>query len=211
MMQTVAQRGKYWYSYVEYLWASLLAAWFCCCFQGKQCTKKRVSRLSRYNQAVEKLEDEIDIVKLLYVQRIGQFIAKLILKKHQRVLVTNFQKFKVERFEDEDQAMDDKVVHQLEEGKNGLLGLQTEDGTLSDMALFEGDKNLTEAQLMLLQEIAERFSTEDDAADLSILYEITGYQAESQNFEFWSAYTDFEELGEAKLVRKGLNGEENSK
>ena len=79
------------------------------------------------------------------------------------------------------------------------------------MALFEGDKNLTEAQLMLLQEIAERFSTEDDAADLSILYEITGYQAESQNFEFWSAYTDFEELGEAKLVRKGLNGEENSK
>ena len=90
MMQTVAQRGKYWYSYFEYLWASLLAAWFCCCVRNYRCSKKRVSRLKRHNEAVEKLEDEIDIVKLLYVQRIGQFLAKLLLKKHQRALVTSF-------------------------------------------------------------------------------------------------------------------------
>ena len=99
----------------------------------------------------------------------------------------------------------------MDDGQAGLLGLQTEDGMMSDMAFFEADDNLTEAQLMLLQEIAERFSTDDDAADLSILYEITGFQAESQNFEFWTAYNDFEELGEAKLVRKGMNSEKKSK
>ena len=64
------------------------------------------------------------------------------------------------------------------------------------MALFENDENLTEEQLMLLQEISQRFSAEDDVADLSILFEVTGYKSESQNFYFWSEYTDFEELGE---------------
>ena len=29
---------------------------------------------------------------------------------------------------------------------------------------------------------------------MSILYEITGYQAESDNFEFWDNYGDFEDL-----------------
>ena len=71
MMQKIASRRKYWYSYSEYLWASLLATWLCCCVNGQLCAKKRVQRLYRHNKAAEKLADEIDIVKLLYVQRIG--------------------------------------------------------------------------------------------------------------------------------------------
>ena len=55
-----------------------------------------MKRLKRHEEASQKLADEIDIVKLLYVQRVGQFIAKLILKKHQRALVTSFRKYQLD-------------------------------------------------------------------------------------------------------------------
>lgn len=41
------------------------------------------------------LADEIDIVKFIYVLRVGQFISKMILKKHQRALVTSFKKYQL--------------------------------------------------------------------------------------------------------------------
>ena len=44
------------------------------------------------------MASEIDIVKLLYLQRVSSFIAKLILKKHQRALVTSFKKYQLESF-----------------------------------------------------------------------------------------------------------------
>ena len=47
------------------------------------------------------LANEIDIVKLLYVQRIGQFMAKLMLKRHQRALVTNFDKWSLDSLKKE--------------------------------------------------------------------------------------------------------------
>ena len=76
------------------------------------------------------------------------------------------------------------------------------------MEAFSGDENLTGDQMALLQEIAEQFSIEDSPADLSILYEVTGYQGESQNFDFWTNYEDFEEqLGGINLVRHGNNEE----
>ena len=46
------------------------------------------------------------------------------------------------------------------------------------------------------------FSPEDSAADMSILYEVTGYQAESDNFQFWDNYGDFEDLGDQNLIRR---------
>ena len=57
-----------------------------------------------------------------------------------------------------------------------------EDGTVDDLAEFSANANLTTDQMALLTEIAEQFSPEDNAADLSILYEVTGFQAESDNF-----------------------------
>ena len=53
-----------------------------------------------------------------------------------------------------------------------------------------------------MKEIAENFSPSDSAADLSILYEVTGYRADIENFEFWENYRDFEKLGEDRLVSK---------
>ena len=99
MIQTVARRGKYWYNYSEYLLASLLSSCCCACFKERQCVKWRTKKLQRHERAYEKLADEIDIVKLLYVQRVGQFIAKLVLRKHQRALVTSFKKFQLNNLE----------------------------------------------------------------------------------------------------------------
>ena len=67
---------------------------------------------------------------------------------------------------------------------------------------LQNQEELTEEQKALLQEISEQFSPEDSAADMSILYEVTGFQTESENFQFWENYRDFEELGEGKLVRE---------
>ena len=49
-----------------------------------------------------------------------------------------------------------------------------EDGTVDIMSEFE-DGQLTYDQQRLLSEIASEFSTQDNAADLGILYEITGF------------------------------------
>ena len=67
MMKTVAERGKYWYDYSDYLFASILDSWCCSCFKKRNCYKKRVKKLRRRERASEKLAEEIDVVKLLYV------------------------------------------------------------------------------------------------------------------------------------------------
>ena len=54
----------------------------------------------------------------------------------------------------------------------------------------------------------EQFSPEDSDADMRILYEVTGFKAESDNFKFWENYGDFEELGGSdNLVREDKNEE----
>ena len=60
-----------------------------------------------------------------------------------------------------------------------------------------------------MREIAENFSPSDSAADLSILYEVTGYRADNENFEFWDNYRDFENPGEDKLVSKQTDKPDN--
>ena len=82
MMRTVAERGRYWYAYSEYMLIWFLNS-YCCCF-CRRCNwfQRRMSKYERHKAATQKLAGEFDIVKLLYVQRIGQFLAKLILKKH---------------------------------------------------------------------------------------------------------------------------------
>ena len=96
MMRTVAERGRYWYTYSEYLLIWFLNS-FCCCFcRWSSCFQRRIKRLERHEAASEKLANEIDIVNFLHAQRIGQFIAKLNLKKHQRALVTSFKKYQID-------------------------------------------------------------------------------------------------------------------
>ena len=63
-----------------------------------------------------------------------------------------------------------------------------------------------------MSEIADQFSPSDNAADLGILYECTGHQAETESGDFWDNYADFEdfeELGGDKLVHPEKNEKEN--
>ena len=43
--------------------------------------------------------------------------------------------------------------------------------------------------------IREKFDPVEIVADLCILYEVTGYQDESADADFWDQYMDFFELG----------------
>ena len=119
------------------------------------------------------LADELDIVKFINVLRIGQFLSKVMLKKHQRALVTNSKKYRLSN---------------LDENSKNVVDPS---GDLNELQWAE---YLTEDQRALFKDLLELFSPEDDAADLSILYEITGYQAESENREFWDGYGDDFEL-----------------
>ena len=46
-----------------------------------------------------------------------------------------------------------------------------------------------------MREIRHEFRPNEDSTDMSILYEITGYQVENASETFWEQYKDFEELG----------------
>ena len=68
MMQVVAERGKYFYGYTDYLMSSLIRTFCCCCSKSPDSWyTRRVQKLERHEQASERLASEIDIVKLLYL------------------------------------------------------------------------------------------------------------------------------------------------
>ena len=79
------------------------------------------------------------------------------------------------------------------------------------MTEFENDEQLTTDQLELLREIAEQFSTEDDPADLCILYECTGFKANTESAHFWDNYKDFVELGEEDILANEKKYEDEDK
>ena len=101
---------------------------------------ERQERLKRHEEASEKLNDEIDIVKLVYVQRIGQFLAKLILKKHQRALVTSFKKYQID---DLGKSSNSDGTPQAKRDQHLEPSIQ-EDGTVDDLGPFLSNPNLTE-------------------------------------------------------------------
>jgi len=69
LMKVVAERGKYFYNYTDYMLSSLLRCFTCCC-TGQQrkpggWLALRLQKLERHETASERLAQEIDIVKLL--------------------------------------------------------------------------------------------------------------------------------------------------
>mmetsp|Transcript_1272 Transcript_1272/g.1708 ORF Transcript_1272/g.1708 Transcript_1272/m.1708 type:complete len:223 (-) Transcript_1272:408-1076(-) len=108
LMATVAERGKYFYDYSEYL-LSIFLRTLCCCCKGSPWMERRVKKLERHEAASERLANEIDIVKLLYMQRISSFVSKLVLKKHQRALVTNFKSYQLEDLRQDDEGIQSKA------------------------------------------------------------------------------------------------------
>ena len=98
LMRTVAKRGKYFYNYSDWWFSSFTRCMCCfkCCRVG--CIDSRISKIERHEEASKKLNAEIDVVTLLQGLRTGSFVAKMVLKKHQRALVTNFKRHQLTDF-----------------------------------------------------------------------------------------------------------------
>lgn len=204
MFTTVAERGKYWYNYTDYLSVICLSSFCCCLVSKREWFQRRIKRLKRHQDASERLSKEIDIVKILYSHRISQLVAKLTLKKHQRALVSSFKQYQlddmiqVRQVTDEDQS-------KVEDSSNLLIpSIQTNEQAIatSDPGIEKimEDELLTDEQMNLLNEILLFFDPRN-IADSNILYECTGYKSEQQDESFWEDLKDFEALGDTKLTR----------
>ena len=71
--------------------------------------------------------------------------------------------------------------------------------------IVESQYNLTDEQQELLMEIRNRFRPNEIPADLCILYEVSGYEDEAQDPNWWDLYKDFAELGKDNLIREDKN------
>ena len=149
MMDIIANKGRYDYSYFEYLGACTLKLLCSCCCVKSDSYQKRVKRLERHEAAQEKLGQEVDLVKLLQVHRMVIFIAQLGFKKHQRALISNFKRYQLE-------DLDDKKPN-----KNGskvsLNSIQAEDASLIDFDPEQLGENLSAAQRVLIKEVMAEF------------------------------------------------------
>ena len=67
------------------------------------------------------LSEEVDVVSLIQGLRVGQFIAKLILNKHQRALVTSFKKYQIDDLRQTELTDNDKGVESLNDSGSVLL------------------------------------------------------------------------------------------
>ena len=93
----MAEKGKFYYRYSEYITTWLLSL-CCCCMFDRESTwwRKRKFEYDRYEKAVDKLNKQIDIVKFVEKQRLSEFMARLFLKPYQRALVQSFQEYQID-------------------------------------------------------------------------------------------------------------------
>lgn len=89
LIRKVSRQGSYSYGYLEYVVTRILSLFCWCCRRSTACSclLRRLLRLERYREAVEKLTDEMDVVNFLAATRIGTFLATQKLESHQRDLV----------------------------------------------------------------------------------------------------------------------------
>ena len=105
-------QSRYYYTYIEYLVASILRFFSCCC-KNKPCYKKRARRLKRHELAQDALTAETDFFEFLKLLRMSDLISKLYLKEYQRKLIPFFKKYQLTELDG------DKKQHLL---NSGLLG-----------------------------------------------------------------------------------------
>ena len=113
---------------------------FCCCCKSAQESRwwaKRKFRQDRYEKAVKKLNEQIDIVKFVETQRLAEFMSRLFLKPYQRALVQSFQEYQI----------DNMLAFEEREKRNREAQRQLDNFVLvRDSAQFEfiGEDELTE-------------------------------------------------------------------
>ena len=83
LKQTVSERGQFTYTFWEYY-----GTWFfktcCCCFLKKQKLwwRRREWRYNRYEDILERMNSEIDVLKFISAQRMTDFLSKVYLSRH---------------------------------------------------------------------------------------------------------------------------------
>ena len=94
---TVIERGKFFYRFLEHYGTWSLKSFFCCCIRKEsRWWKVREFKYKRYEDALKRLNKEVDILKHVSNQRVSEFVAKLYLQKHQRALVQSFKKYQLD-------------------------------------------------------------------------------------------------------------------
>lgn len=80
---TIIERGKFDYTFREYYFTWFITKFCCCCIRkNSQRAKIRQFKYDRYLDAIDRVNKEIDILKHVSNQRVSDFIAKLVLRKH---------------------------------------------------------------------------------------------------------------------------------
>ena len=100
---TVHERGKFYYTYSAYYFTWMILT--CCpCFINKDSLtwKRRKHCYDRYENAVERMNKEVDIMRHISNLRVSMFMSKLSLNKHQRALVGNFEQYTIDDMVAED-------------------------------------------------------------------------------------------------------------
>ena len=95
MLESCANRSKYWYDYHEYLFAKFIY-YFCRCCKNKQCYQRRHERLQRHRKATRHLESELDIINVMRTNRLSKFLINLNLRKQQRDLIDSFREYQID-------------------------------------------------------------------------------------------------------------------
>ena len=105
MIASVTSRGAYSYSYHEYVFALVIRRILCC----RRCKDStQVAKLRRHEDAIERLDKELDMADILKQQRISKFVSKHVLKRYQLALIHDFKKYKLDNFDERESKKADK-------------------------------------------------------------------------------------------------------
>lgn len=113
MQDNVAMRGKFDYSYLDYIAAWLLSICCCRCFNKISFCEEAKKRYANYTKATETFEEELNIERVMEALRLTKLMAKASLKTYQRQAVDHFRRYQVEEINPTYDDKNNVKVHDL--------------------------------------------------------------------------------------------------
>jgi len=92
LARTVVKQSTYSYSYFEYWLTKYVKLLLGPCCRGKRAFDRRVDRFTRHKEASDRLSGEMDIARVVKSLRVVEFLARVVLNKHQRALIPKLKK-----------------------------------------------------------------------------------------------------------------------
>ena len=180
--RSMQSKLRYDYNYCEFI-TSTLQKYLCCCYSKRRWYKRRARRLQRHELAMDQLTRETDFFNFLKLLRTTDFMSKLYLKEYQRSMIPYFKKYQLTELE----------------GDRSRQVFATDRLGSRAQHLIDGEDEELEAQRMTqlnLIETVREITFNEDAANLAIMYEVTGFQGEKEgDDEFWANYESYKSSG----------------